>query len=233
MEDKKFLLGLDVGMMQDYSALSMIEQVETVESADLVERLMEHYEVKYHLVLLERFPLNTQYPAVVQRVKEILINPEVERNNKLIVDSTGIGEGIVQMFREKGVDPVSITITGGTAVTENPGQYEGYHVPKRDLVSAVVRVLQGGRLKIAEGLKLGPVFEEEMQSFSYTLDKKTGHDSYESASTKIHDDLVLSVSLACWYGIKYERHMQEFFQDNYHGDEEINARYNYHTGRLE
>jgi hypothetical protein len=28
----------------------------------------------------------------------------------------------------------------------------------------------------------------------------TGHDSYEAWRESIHDDLVLAVSLACWYG---------------------------------
>lgn len=231
MEDKKYFLGLDLGQAQDFSALSMIEQVETVESPDLVERLPAHYEARYNLVHLQRFSLGTQYPLVVKRVKEILYNPGVEGNNKLIVDATGVGQPVVEMFREKGVDPVSVTITGGTEVTKHPGQYEGYNVPKRDLVSAIVRLLQGGRLKIAEGLKFGEKFEEEMQNFSYTLDKKTGHDSYESASSKVHDDLVLSVALACWYGIKYERHMQEFFNDSYNDDEDTNNQYDYLRGR--
>lgn len=222
MEDKKYILGLDLGMMQDHSALSMIKQVETVEGVDLTRRLMEHYEVKYHLVHLQRFELGTQYPAIVDKVKLMLENPDIARNNHLILDATGVGEPVLQMFRGVGIDPVGVTLTAGTEVTETTDGYEGYHLPKRQLVSALMVLVQSGRLKIADGLEHAPIFEEELQNFHYILDKKTGHDSYESAKESIHDDLVISVALAAWYGVKYERHMEEYISSSYDDDERRN-----------
>jgi hypothetical protein len=85
-------------------------------------------------------------------------------------------------------------------------------------------LVQSGRLKIAEGLYLAKVFEEELQNFHYFLDKKTGHDSYESAKDSVHDDLVVSVALACWYGSRYERHMKTYFKES--GDDDYNKDYN-------
>jgi hypothetical protein len=231
MENKKYLIGLDIGMMQDYSALCMIEQIEEVKPANLVERILEHYEVRYNLTHIEQFPLGTQFPAVVKRVSEIVYNPEIERNNKLIIDATGIGEAIVQMFREKSILPVSIVITGGAEVTKPRSKYEIYHVPKRDLVSALMKIVQSGRFKIADGLALGRLFDEQLSMFHYTLNKKTGHDSYEAAKDSIHDDIVLAAALAAWYGIKYERHMQEFFDSNANDDERQNERFDYLQGR--
>ena len=233
MEDKKYILGLDLGMMQDYSALSMIEQVEIVEGGDIAKREMgTYYKVSYNLVHLQRFPLNTQYPEVVNRVKEMLENPDIAHNNHLVLDVTGLGEPVAQMFRAAGVNPVGITLTAGAEVTETSGGYEGYHVPKRQLVSALVVLVQSGRLKIAEGLEHGPAFEEEMQNFHYLLDQKTGHDSYESVKDSVHDDLVISVAMGVCYCVKYERHMAEVITDNYEDDERRNASYDYLTGEL-
>ncbi len=219
MTDKKYILGLDLGMMNDYSALSMLEQVETLEHADFSKRIGEHYEVKYHLVHLQRFELGTQYPEIVSRVKEMLENPEIKRNNHLILDATGLGTPILQMFRAVGLRPIGVTLTAGAEVTKATDGYEGYHVPKRQLVSALVVLVQAGRLKIAEGLEYASAFEEELQNFHYILDKKTGHDSYESVKDAIHDDLVISVAMAGWYAMRYERHMREFIYEN-RGDDE-------------
>ncbi len=219
MTDKKYILGLDLGLINDYSALSMLEQAETLERADFSKDIGEHYEVAYHLVHLQRFKLATQYPAVVQRVKEIMENPKIARNNHLILDATGVGTPVLQMFRAVGVNPVGVTLTAGAEVTKTSDSYEGYHVPKGQLVSTLMVLVQSGRLKIAEGLEHAPAFDEEMQNFHYTLDKKTGHDTYESVKDSVHDDLVVSVALAAWYAMRYERHMREYIYESYDGDE--------------
>ena len=112
-----------------------------------------------------------------------------------------------------------MVLTGGIEITKSTDSYEGYNVPKRQLVSALTILVQSGRLKIAEGLEHGKVFEEELQNFHYILDKKTGHDSYESVKDSIHDDLVISVAMASWYGMRYERHMREYIYEA-SGDDE-------------
>jgi hypothetical protein len=208
MEETKYILGLDLGMMQDYSALSMIEQWEDIGPAtDLANP--EHYVVTYYLTHLQRYELGTQYPAIVQNVKERLNDPRISFNNNLVMDATGLGGPVLQMFRGAGMNPIGVTLTSGNEVIEtNVDGYETYNVPKRQLVSALMVLVQSGRLKIAEGLELATVFEEELQNFHYFLDKKTGHDSYESAKDSVHDDLVVGVALACWYGSRYERHMK-------------------------
>jgi hypothetical protein len=61
-------------------------------------------------------------------------------------------------------------------------------------------LLQTGRLKVASKLKLGPVLSEEMLNFRVLIDPMTAHDSYSAWREEDHDDLVLSVALAAWYG---------------------------------
>ena len=86
----------------------------------------------YHLRHLKRFRLGTSYPAVVERVGEMLAGPPLWGCRQLVVDGTGVGAPVVDMFRQKGLVPIAITITGGDTVT---GERGNYRVPKRYLVS--------------------------------------------------------------------------------------------------
>ena len=67
----------------------------------------------------------------------------------MVVDGTVVGAPVVDMFRQKGLVPVAITITGGDTVT---GERGSYRVPKRYLVSTMRVLLQAGLLKVAEEL---------------------------------------------------------------------------------
>ena len=42
----------------------------------------------------------------------------------------------------------------------------------------------------------------ELAQFKVKINISTGHDSYEAWREGDHDDLVLAVALACWYGVK-------------------------------
>ncbi len=64
----------------------------------------------------------------------------------------------------------------------------GYHAPKRDLVSNLQVLFQTGRLRIARGLSLAPVFEKELLNFKAKINIATGHDSYEAWREGQHDD---------------------------------------------
>ena len=105
---------------------------------------------------------------------------------------------MVDSFYEHGLLPTSVTIHGGSAVTEEPADLS-FRVPKRDLVAAVQVLLQNSRLKIAPELELAPVLKKELLNFRVKIDPRTAHDSYEHWREGDHDDLVLATALACWY----------------------------------
>lgn len=152
-----------------------------------------------HLRHLERFELGTKYTAIVERVRRLLLSPPLRQripHTALLVDKTGVGAAVVDSFEQAGVNPLSVTIHGGSAVT---AEHQGFRVPKRDLVAAVQTLLQNGRLKVAGGLGLAPTLKAELLNFRVKVDPKTAHDSYEHWRENDHDDLVLSTALACWY----------------------------------
>jgi hypothetical protein len=107
---------------------------------------------------LERYPLRTKYTEIVSSVKRLLLREPIKRrlrHTALLVDKTGVGAAVVDSFWQAGVRPLSITIHGGSAVTQEPPPAHGFRVPKRDLVAATQTFLQNERLKIAESLDLG------------------------------------------------------------------------------
>jgi hypothetical protein len=199
-----FTLGLDLGQAQDYTAAAVVEQVRPERKRDPRATNPPHSppepppKPKYYLRHVERFELDTPYPQQVRRVEELMQSaPLRERGCQLVVDQTGAGRPVVDLFREANLDPAGVTITGGDA-TGRDGR--DYRVPKKDLVSTVQALLQTGRLKFAEGLPLAGVLTEELQKFRAKIDVSTGHASFEHWRERDHDDVVLALALACWHG---------------------------------
>ena len=102
------------------------------------------------------------------------------------------------------VTPCAVTITGGDSVTHNPDG-GGYRVPKRDLVSAALVLLQNGQLKIADAHAIKETLVKELLNFRVKINISTAHDSYEAWREGDHDDLVLSAALSCWAGARFLR----------------------------
>ena len=76
-------------------------------------------------------------------------------------------------------------------------------MPKRDLISAPLVLMQNGQLLIADALALKDTLVKELLNFRVKINISTAHDSYEAWREGDHDDLVLSVALACWAGERY------------------------------
>jgi hypothetical protein len=175
-----YILGLDLGQSQDYTALCIIE------------KLKQEGGAVYHVRKLER-TRGTPYPDVVSRVKAIL---EKLSGAVLVVDQTGVGAPVVDMFTQADLKPIGIYIHGGDKAT-----HEGntWRVPKRDLVGVLQVLLQNQKLKIAPG-PLSDILANEMLNFRVKIDPVTAHDSYSAWREQEHDDLVLAVALAAWWG---------------------------------
>lgn len=154
-------------------------------------------ETPAHLVRhLERFPLGTAYPTIVRRVRQLMQAPPLVDRAQLVVDATGVGKPVVDLLTEAGLEPISVTITGGDSTTHEGRQYR---VPKRELVTTVQVLLQPDRLKIAKGLPEAMTLMKEMLAFKVKI-TVSGHDTYEAWRERDHDDLVLAVCMATWYG---------------------------------
>ena len=198
----RFFVGLDIGQAQDYTAMSVLERIvaEDKASARSADDFPEAEKAVYHLRHIERAGLGTPYPRIVARVKELMESELLKGDSFLVVDATGVGAPVVDLLRNEGLNPVPVIITSGDSVTR--GNWS-YHVPKRDLVNVLQVLLQTGRLKIAQGVAETRTLVNELLNFKVRINLRTAHDSYESWREGAHDDIVLSVALACWFGEIY------------------------------
>jgi len=181
----RFITGLDLGQAQDYTALSVLEVIDNGKGKE------------HHVRYIERFPLGTLYTTISEKVAELMLDKLQVKDSELVVDATGVGQPVIEMLKSNKLKPISVTITGGHDVNGN--KYEGFNVPKRDLVSNLQILFQCERLKIAEGLPHAQTLVEELLNFKAKITAK-GNDTYEAWREGIHDDLVLAVALASWYG---------------------------------
>lgn len=208
-------LGLDLGQASDYSALAVIEEPvwstqeqrwissaalprEVVDSG-LWQRWRQYAPGKPPLWLraLHRYPLQTPYPVVVADIIRRLGGSTDWRGDAvLVVDGTGVGAAVVDMFRYSDLpcDMIKVVIHGGVSVSFD----RGIHVPKRDLVGAVQVLLHTERLQVAKHSTMTEVWSNEMQGYKLKL-TASGHDTYNARTDSIHDDLVLAVALAAWW----------------------------------
>ncbi len=184
-----WVCGLDLGQAQDYTALCAVECTPGAVSQGV--RQPTTYAVRH----LERFALGTSYVAVADRLRD-LFSREPLGGCTVAADATGVGRGVVDFLQRAGlgVGLSAITITSGHAVTVEGNRYT---VPKRDLVAVMQLLLQSRRLSIAPALKEAAVLRRELSEFRV---KVTVHanEVFESWRERDHDDLVLSVALACW-----------------------------------
>ena len=177
-----YFLGLDCGQAQDYSALSILKKEGE----------------RYHVVHLERLDLDMPYPQQIEKVFQLMNKKPLFRANKtLAIDFTGVGRPVVDLAEDRGLNPIGIAISGGNTVNWNDERTRA-SVPKRDLVSTMQIFAQSDRLKVASGLRFGPVLAEELASFKVKIDIRTAHDSYGAWREGAHDDLILATAIGLW-----------------------------------
>ncbi len=153
---------------------------------------------------VRRWPLQTKYTQIVSDVWKLLGTlPHAERT-AVLIDKTGVGRGVFDMFEESGLAPIGIQITGGAQMTQDGAR--SYNVPKVDLIGAAQKLLQTKRLRFASQATGLTQLRDELQNFRLKVNLRTGNTSMEAWREKDHDDLVLSVSMACWFILHSEAH---------------------------
>ena len=188
-EPPSYLVGLDAGMMHDPTAMAVMEK--TTEQRG--EKKANLYACRH----LQRW-LGVDYPQIAEHLRPMLA---AMSKPVLVVDATGVGLAVVQIFQRAKLPVakiVPITITAGHVVT--PGKSGGFNVPKKELVSAAQSALQGKRLTIAPKLKEAATLKRELQNFRVKITITAQETFAGDWRTGQHDDLVLSACMAIWFG---------------------------------
>jgi hypothetical protein len=160
----------------------------------------EHFDV----VHAERMPLGTSYPDIVAHVDELLARPQLRHGCHLVIDESGVGRAVGDMFDAVGLKPVRVLITAGTDATKLDGHPRRWSVSKALLTSGVDARLHSEELKFAAALTEAAEINAELKDFRRHV-SAAGRATYQ-ARTGTHDDLVLAVAIALWWAVERRRH---------------------------
>jgi hypothetical protein len=109
-----------------------------------------------------------------------------------VIDETGVGVAVADMFAEAGIPYIGVTITGGVGWHRETARH--WHVSKHLLVSTVQKFLSSEALGISARLSEAPTMRRELRNFRVKV-SKSANEIYEAREGQ-HDDLVLSLAVA-------------------------------------
>lgn len=189
-----FVLGLDLGQANDYTAVS-VGEVRLRPKPDPFDLQIRH---------LHRFPLRMPYPTMVDEVGVMVRELKKLGRVLMVIDHTGVGRPVVDLFRMAGLGvtiyPVTIATSAMSEARRDPST-GNWTVPKKDLVAAIQTLAYADRLKVAQSLQFAPILGQELLAFrmKYTA---AANVTYEAWREGDHDDLVLAVAMTCWGAVR-------------------------------
>lgn len=137
------------------------------------------------------------YRDVPQIVEDLVTFPRQQAPYELLLDFTGVGRGVADMFKGADEWPICITITAGNAVTEPERGI--WHVAKRQLISPFQVALQTRRFHVINN-EMGRILMQEGVNFQYKMSKLAGDEQYGAWREGEHDDILLACALLVWWG---------------------------------
>lgn len=204
--ERSFVAGVDVGQVNDWTAIAIVERVEAV--ADVVgmhpafvpeiQKEAKAIPVRLDLRHLERIPLGTMYPEQVALVQGLLRRPQLG-DVRTFLDMTGCGRPVFDMFKQAGLPALSgVMITG--AQGEATRQPYGWNVGKAELVNRVQVEMQTGRLGTSLSIPHVDKLARELKEFRAKA-SASGHMTFNAREGQ-HDDLVLALALAVFGALR-------------------------------
>lgn len=191
-----YFIGIDLGQAQDYTAICVIERAEIITGP----RSHMTYEWPRDRVLtvrhLERFPLGTPYPDIIQAICRLARNPIIAGNSQIIIDGTGVGAPVIDMLRRERPGPIIHTVifTGGTGYKRIG---DTHHVPRSEVLGRLESAFHNRRLNISRHLPYSQNLFLELQTLRRKF-KGTGIETIQPERDADHDDLVFATALAHW-----------------------------------
>ena len=204
--DEAFLAGLDLGQSTDPTALIVMRHHREplddwdVDKAKRVTR--QKVKQRFDVVHAERLPLGTSYPDVVQHVRDVLSRPPLRDRCHLVIDESGVGRAVGDMFDVAGLRAVRVSITAGTDAVKQ--EKRRWSVAKTLLISGVDARLHSGELRFAAALGEAHALASELKDFRRHL-TAAGRATYQARTGK-HDDLVLAVAIALWWATERRKY---------------------------
>lgn len=182
MSKKFYMISLDPAQLHDYSALAVIEKEGST----------------YRIVSLTRRQ-RLPYTEIVAWAQKVYLNPkfreDVAHAPAFLLDVGGVGRAIADMFTAVKVPVTAIQLTGGETETKDG---DTYHVSKSLLIGRFLRAWDEGRVQMPSRASFLGMLQAELRAFRGEMSSQ-GRVRFEAEQGE-HDDLVLSVAQAVWWG---------------------------------
>jgi hypothetical protein len=180
---ENWVMGVDLGQSADYTAISVLCHSRTpLDDWDVNEaagKIRQKVDEKFDVRGLQRLPLGMPYPEQVSRVQHLLAGPPLRGRCDLVLDQTGCGAPVADLFDQRGLKPARITITAGAEPTRLG--HRRYGVPKSLLVSNVDARLNTQELRFAQDLTEAETLKDELQNFQRHV-SSAGRSIFEARS---------------------------------------------------
>jgi hypothetical protein len=203
---ESWTLGVDLGQSLDFTACAAVHHSRTPLSEwapdEAAGSLRQKVEERFDVRGLQRFPLGTSYVEQVSRVQELLTRPPLRGEADLVIDQTGPGAAVGDLFAERGLRPVRVLLTGGIELTRHTRGKWG--VPKSVIISNIDARLHTGELRIANDVRDSEALKDELQNFQRHV-TQAGRAVFEARSSR-HDDLILAIGIALWWALERRKH---------------------------
>lgn len=187
---------LDLGQSQDPAALSVIEQ--TRHGSDFIGPC----DPRWRLVRLRPWELNTDYGQIISDCLAM------KTLNFFLIDATG-AKPFVDWFRREALNknwqtrivPINITTS---AMREAAQREHGYwSVPKAEIVNSLIVMEHKGFLALDREARIVKQLFKQLGTFQMRI-TKSAHQTF-GARGGHHDDLVMSLGMACWWALRAAR----------------------------
>ena len=190
-----FIIAASLGTSMQPTAIAVLEQ-EVLKNRNRVAETGA-----LQLRHLERLPLDVNYPKTAARISKLLETKEIKDEEKcggaeVLLDLTGSGRAIVELFERAEIQPISVRIIGA-GMSEEKAQSGEWRIPKVELIGALRVLYEAERLKTAKGLDLVPELLNEFRNFKMRPPRIDPNDP-ESWREGQSDDLIFAVALAAW-----------------------------------
>lgn len=185
------IIALDPAQLRDWSAIAVVD----------MHMVSEKRQFNYDLVAMNRRQ-GLPYDQIVEWTSGVLKRPEFMRGQppEFVLDATGVGVAVNDMFRAKRIRTRAVTITSGNALNR---QEATIHLGKARLIGTFLSAFDAGKVHANPNMPIWPALEQEMLSFRAEMSEQ-GHAKFEAPPGE-HDDMLFALALAVWYGEEIKR----------------------------
>ncbi len=201
-----YYVGLDLGQVNDPTALAVVERRDEYHEPLCGKLTGPPSRPMYAVNYLRRWALGSPYPDIVADLAALIDTPRPRSNVyplhgcTLGVDECGVGRGVLDIIRRANLRAslVPVLVTAGHDATPAPSG-GGWHLPKKQLMSAPLALLQENRLRIKGDLPQADTLRKEFLSYS-TKVSAAGSLTLEPLRSGQHDDILFATAIAVWLG---------------------------------